>query len=273
MSILICPVCGNDLSISGNSYTCRKNHCFDIAKSGYVNLLLSKHIGKTIHGDNKLMVQARRIFLEKGYYSPLRDELCSMVRRNFSGGVILDAGCGEGYYTSAIYEDLRQADVTLEMYGIDISKIAVEMAAKRKKEIVYSTASVFHIPVRDSSCNMTVTLFAPYCGNEFRRVLVPGGTLIMAIPSEDHLWEMKQAIYDIPYKNQVKPYELEGFRLAEKKRITYKAALVSREDIHSLFTMTPYYYRTAAAQKERLKQFDRLETTMDFELLAYKNSK
>lgn len=273
MSILICPVCGNDLNISGNSYICRKNHCFDIAKSGYVNLLLSNHIGKTVHGDNKLMVQARRVFLEKGYYSPLRDELCAMVVRNFSGGVILDAGCGEGYYTSAIYECLHQADATPEMYGIDISKIAVEMAAKRKKEIVYSTASVFHIPVHDSSCDMAVTLFAPYCGEEFRRVLVPGGTLIMAIPSENHLWEMKRAIYDIPYKNQVKPYDLEGFRLAEKKRITYKTALLSREDIQSLFTMTPYYYRTAVGQKERLKQFDRLETTMDFELLAYKNSK
>ncbi len=269
MGTLICPVCGNDLNASGNSYICRNNHCFDIAKSGYVNLLLSKHIGKTTHGDNKLMLQARRNFLEKGYYSALRDELCSMVSRNFGGGVILDAGCGEGYYTSAVYDALRQAEIPVEMYGIDISKIAVEMAAKRKKDITYSTASVFHIPVRDESCNMVITLFAPYCGEEFRRVLVPDGILIMAIPSEDHLWEMKQAIYDIPYKNQVKPYELDGFRLVEKKRITYRAELESREDIQSLFAMTPYYYRTAVGQKERLGQFDRLETTMDFELLFY----
>lgn len=273
MSILICPVCGNDLDISENSYICRNNHCFDIAKSGYVNLLLSKHSGKSIHGDNKLMLQARRNFLEKGYYSLLRDELCAIVKRNFSGGVILDAGCGEGYYTSAVYEALRQAEVPVDIYGIDISKIAVEMAAKRKKNITYSTASVFHIPVHDNGCDMTITLFAPYCGEEFRRVLVPGGILIMAIPSKDHLWEMKQAIYDIPYKNQVNPYELDGFRLVEKKHITYRAALGSREDIQSLFAMTPYYYRTAVGQKERLKQFDRLETTMDFELLAYINSK
>lgn len=271
MSILVCPVCGNDLNISGNSYICGKNHCFDIAKSGYVNLLLSKHIGKNVHGDNKFMVHARRDFLEKGYYTPLRDELCAMVGINFGGGVILDAGCGEGYYTSAISDYLQRSEIQVEMYGIDISKIAVEMAAKRKNKITYSAASVFHIPVGDGTCDMVVTLFAPYCGEEFRRVLVPGGTLIMAIPSENHLWEMKQAIYDIPYKNQVKPYELEGFRLAEKKRITYRIALESQEDIQSLFAMTPYYYRTAVNQKERLGRLDRLETTVDFELLAYRN--
>lgn len=270
MSILICPVCGKKLEFSEKSYVCSGRHCFDISRSGYVNLLLSRHIGKTVHGDNKLMVQARRDFLEKGYYSPLRNELCAMVRRNFRGGVILDSGCGEGYYTSAIYDELKQSGIAAEIYGIDISKIAVEMAAKRKKEIVYSAASVFHIPVSDGACDIVVTLFAPYCGEEFQRILTPDGILIMAIPSENHLWEMKQAIYDIPYKNQVKPYELEGFCLVENKRITYQIALESQDDIQSLFSMTPYYYRTAASQKERLGQLDRLETTVDFELLAYR---
>lgn len=271
MSILICPVCGKKLDLSGKSYICPERHCFDIAKSGYVNLLLSKHAGKTVHGDNKLMVQARRNFLEGGYYSPLRDELCTMVMRNFRGGIILDAGCGEGYYTTAISAKLNQSEIAAKMYGIDISKIAVEMAAKRRDNIVYSTASVFHIPVCGNSCDMIVTLFAPYCGEEFRRILKPDGIMIMAIPSEEHLWEMKQAIYDIPYKNKVKPYDLEGFRLVENKRITYRIKLRSQEDIQSLFSMTPYFYRTAADQKRRLERFDDLETTVDFELLAYRN--
>ncbi len=270
MSILTCPVCGKNLGFSGKTYTCPERHSFDISKSGYVNLLLSKHIGRTVHGDNKLMLQARRTFLEKGYYSPLREELCGMVQRYFRSGAILDAGCGEGYYTSAIYGQLEQSEIAAEIYGIDISKIAVEMAAKRRNNITYAAASVFHIPVEDSSCSMIVTLFAPYCGEEFRRILAPDGMMIMAIPSENHLWEMKRAIYDMPYKNQVKPYELEGFRLEEKKRISYRITLESQEDIQSLFSMTPYYYRTAASQKERLSSLDRLETMVDFELLAYR---
>lgn len=266
MSILTCPVCGERLEISGKSYHCTKNHSFDIAKSGYVNLLLSRHMGKSVHGDNKLMVQARRDFLNKGFYAPLKDALCDAVSRYFSGGVILDAGCGEGYYTSAIAETAPDADI----YGIDISKTAAEYAAKRCKSVSFAAASVFHIPAEESACDMLVTLFSPYCGEEFRRVLRDGGVMIMAIPSVDHLWELKQAVYDTPYKNEVKPYELEGFVLAEKRRISYRICLASQEDIQSLFSMTPYYYRTGKTQQERLAALDRLETQVDFELLVYK---
>lgn len=266
MSIFICPVCGENLEISGKSYGCPNHHSFDIAKSGYVNLLLSKHIGKTVHGDNKLMVQARRNFLEKGYYAPLREAVCkAVVKYSGSGDVILDAGCGEGYYTSAIAETVPKA----EIYGIDISKIAVEYAAKRCRRASFAAASVFHIPLADSSCNTLVTLFAPYCGEEFRRVLRNGGAMIMAIPSELHLWELKQAIYDTPYKNAVKPYDLEGFELAEKRRISYKICIDTPEDIQSLFSMTPYYYRTGKTERERLEALGTLETQVDFELLVY----
>lgn len=264
MGILICPVCSQRLSVSGKTYTCQAKHSFDIAKSGYVNLLLSKHAGKTVHGDNRLMVQARRDFLEKGYYSPLRDALCEKI----CDGIILDAGCGEGYYTAAISDALNNS----EIYGIDISKTAVEFAAKRKKNITLATASVFHIPVADSSCDSLVTIFSPYCSNEFQRVLKRGGAMFMAIPSEMHLWELKKAVYDTPYKNEVKPYELEGFELDAKKRITYRFQLDNQQDIQSLFSMTPYYYRTGKIQQERLAALDSLEVTADFELLTYRRT-
>ena len=111
---------------------------------------------------------------------------------------------------------------------------------------------------------MLITLFAPYCGEEFRRVLGDGGVMIRAIPSTDHLWELKQKIYDIPYKNEVKPYELEGFGLIDKKHIKYDMELDSQEDIDALFSMTPYYYRTGREQQERLAGLGQLQ---DFELL------
>ncbi|MBR6967163.1 MAG: methyltransferase domain-containing protein [Ruminococcus sp.] len=269
MSIFICPVCGEKLEINGNAYVCQKRHSFDIARSGYVNLLLSKHMGKTVHGDNKLMVQARRRFLDKGYYKPLCDALCEAAAAHFSGKVLLDAGCGEGYYTTAIFDCFDKADIAAEMYGIDISKAAVECAAKRCGGISFAAASVFHIPAGDSTCDMLVTLFAPYCGSEYRRVLKKSGIMIMAIPSEEHLWELKQAVYDTPYKNEVKPYELEGFELIGKKHITYDMELTSREDIEALFAMTPYYYRTSPQQRDRLAGYDSLRTKADFELLIY----
>ena len=272
MSIFICPVCGGNLDISGNTYICPNRHSFDRARSGYVNLLLSKHMGKAVHGDNKLMVQARRSFLDKGFYSPLRDALCKAVSSHFEGRTLLDAGCGEGYYTSAIFGQLKQLNIAAGVCGIDISKTAVEYCAKRCKGAELAVASVFHIPAADSSCDMLVTLFAPYSGDEFRRVLRKNGTMIMAIPSADHLWELKQAIYDTPYRNEVRPYELEGFTLVEKQRITYDMELDSQEDINALFSMTPYYYRTGREQQERLAALGDIKTKADFELLVYRNN-
>ncbi|MBR1823205.1 MAG: methyltransferase domain-containing protein [Ruminococcus sp.] len=272
MSVLICPVCGEILDNNGRGLVCPKRHSFDLARSGYVNLLLSKHIGKTVHGDNKLMVRARRDFLEKGYYSPLKNMLCDKAVEYFKGGVILDAGCGEGYYTSAIFDKLKSANIAAEMYGIDISKTAVEFAAKRGTDIFFAAASVFHIPFADSSCDMLVTMFAPYCGGEYLRVLKKGGIMVMAIPSENHLWELKKAIYETPYKNQVKPYELDGFTLADKVRITYDMELGSQEDVQSLFSMTPYFYRTSPTQKERLAKICSICTKADFELLIYRKN-
>ena len=94
----------------------------------------------------------------------------------------------------------------------------------------------------------------------------------MAIPSENHLWELKKAVYDTPYKNEVRPYELDGFVFIDKKRITYKFRLESQQDIQSLFSMTPYYYRTGKIQQEKLSSLESLETTADFELLTYRRS-
>ena len=270
MSILICPVCREKLDLSGNSCVCRNNHSFDLAKSGYVNLLLSKHIGKTIHGDNKLMVQARREFLEKGYYAPLKDALCEAALKHLDGDIILDAGCGEGYYTSAIYDKFEQTQKSVSIYGIDISKIAIEAAAKRKKNITFAVASVFHIPVQSGSCDMLVTMFSPYCSEEYSRVLRKDGIMMMAVPSTEHLWELKKAIYDEPYLNEVKPFELDKFDLVGHEHIAYNMELISQQDVQSLFSMTPYYYRTGREQQMRLEQICSICTKADFELLIYR---
>ena len=70
MPELMCPVCGQPLILEGKTYRCETGHCFDCAKSGYVNLLPPAPSGKR-HGDDKLMVKARTDFLDKGYYDPL----------------------------------------------------------------------------------------------------------------------------------------------------------------------------------------------------------
>lgn len=262
--MFICPVCKNELNKTGNSLVCRNGHCFDAAKSGYVNLLLKSNGGN--HGDNKLMVNARRNFLDKGYYEPLRNTVTQMCREfSRKGDVIVDCGCGEGYYTAAIAEALPDRTVC----GFDISKDAVTVASKRSKAVEYAVASSFDIPLPDGCADAVTEIFSPHCEKEFLRILKPGGRMIMVIPLENHLYELKQAVYDEAYKNEPSDLKKDGFRLLKCERVEYTADITEAEDIKNLFTMTPYYYKTGVKEQARLNALRQISVTFAFAVLCY----
>ena len=267
--IWACPVCGRPLMETQKSLICEKRHCFDKARSGYVNLLPVKQKHAKFPGDNPDMIRARRDFLNRGYYQHLQSALCEGVKNHLpENGVLLDAGCGEGYYTKQIRET-----VACECYGVDISKTAADFAARSDKITHYAVGSVFHLPVHDQSCDMLVSVFAPYCGTEFLRVLKPGAYFIMVIPAGKHLWELKQAVYDKPYENQVKDYPLEGFAFLEKISSEKQTFLDNQQDIQNLFQMTPYAYRTGASERERLQSLTSLTVQTAFEILIYQKER
>lgn len=273
--MLICPLCRRPLSLEGTSYRCGGGHSFDCARSGYVHLLPAGRKHAKTPGDNRLMVEARHRFLDKGYYRPLADTVCRLAaerleRLGRAQPVVLDAGCGEGYYTSLLYDALCARGMAPELVGVDISKIAMDKAARRNRAVTCAVASVFHLPVADESCDLLCSLFAPYCGEEYRRILRRGGCMLLAIPGELHLWELKQAVYDRPYKNQVKDYALEGFALEQREEVGGLLHLTEAEDIENLFKMTPYYYKTGREEQERLLALRKLTTHMAFEVLLYR---
>lgn len=270
-SLFVCSVCKKELTVNGKNYRCQNNHSFDAARSGYINLLTSDRMNKKNPGDNKLMVNARSRFLDSGYYSHLRDCLSAAVSEVAeNGSILLDAGCGEGYYTSGIYENAYKNNIELKAAGIDISKFAADKAAKRIKNIEFAVASVFHIPFADNSCDILVNVFAPLCLEEYMRVLRVGGYMIMAIPGKMHLWELKQAVYEKPYKNNPKDEEIEGFEFVRKLLAKKTILLKSNEDIIDLFAMTPYFYNTKPEDREKLTLLDKLETQTEFEVLIYR---
>ena len=213
------------------------------------------------------MVSARRTFLHKGYYDVLATALCDTVKKYIrNGDVLLDAGCGEGYYTAKVAGALAGG---AEIIGLDISKFAVEAAAKAKCWAALAVASIFHMPIAENSCDMLMSLFAPYCAEEFTRVLKPRGIMLMVIPAERHLWQLKQAIYDTPYLNEVQDYALEGFSFLEAVKIADTITIDNNEDIMSLFSMTPYYYRTDLNGMQRARALTSLTTEIAFEILVY----
>lgn len=275
----MCPICNSPLFQQDKSYYCEKRHCYDIAKSGYVNLLQSDKMNSKIPGDNKQMVDTRNHFLNKGYYSSLCDKLCEVIAE-LSQTIatkplcLADVGCGEGYYTNHMAMTLAENNQSCEILGIDISKFALELAGKFAKthqllNVHYGVGSVFRLPIADQACDIVTELFAPYCGEEFHRILKPNGYMILVIPAKNHLFELKQAIYENPYKNEIKPYELEGFQLIKKHEVTKTILLEENKDIQNLFHMTPYAYKTSIEDTQKLEQLCSLSTTISFEILCY----
>ena len=274
-TIWMCPVCGKRLYEGETlSLQCENRHNFDRAKKGALYLLPSNRKNAGNSGDNPEMVQARRKFLQKGYYSHLLETICMALDEYFpTKGTLLDAGCGEGYYTKGMRMHLEKQGISANFYGVDISKTASNYASKADSLIKYAVASVFHLPVLNQSCDMVVSIFAPYCGEEFQRVLQQDGFFVMVIPSAKHLWELKKAIYDKPYENEVKDYSLDGFQFVRKYECQKDIFLDNHEDIQALFEMTPYAYRTSPKEKERLSGLDSLTTETAFEVLVYQKER
>ena len=269
------PVCQTPVTTTEDGGVCRKGHRFDRARSGYMHLLPANRKHAKNPGDDKLMVDARRKFLDKGYYRPLADTVSRLAGEWLANlphqtPCVLDAGCGEGYYTTLLYDALCQRGLEPDILGVDISKLALDKAAKRQKAIFYVVASVFHLPVPDACCDLLCSLFSPYCSEEYQRVIRPGGAMLLVIPGENHLWELKQAIYERPYKNQVKPFALEGFTLLDHMQVHDTIYLAEHNDIENLFKMTPYYYKTSEQDQARLLGRGELTTQIEFEVLLYR---
>lgn len=112
-------------------WVCPQGHTFDIAAKGYVNLLMSNSSGAKRHGDDRLMINARRDFLSKGFYEPLREAVYEALSADFPrGGTLLDAGCGECWYTSYFKSRLGESGLEPQVLGVDISKYALEKHRK-----------------------------------------------------------------------------------------------------------------------------------------------
>lgn len=252
MGILICPVCGNELSRDGNRLCCKNGHSFDIAKEGYVNLLTGSKSGNKT-GDSKESARARHEFLQKRYFSFLKDEISKKLN-----GTVLDICCGEGYYD----------DYSGELYGFDLSKEMARLAAKRKNGGHYFVANLKAIPIKSESIDTAIHIFAPFNDGEFARVLKSSGRLYSVVPAPDHLFELKKLIYDTPYFNDENYPDGENLRLILKQKIS-RTVNIPREDLRTLFSMTPYFYRTSEKDKEKINSVDSLKTTLSFTILEY----
>ena len=270
-----CPLCRAPLHLddSGHSLRCEgtaKSHCFDIASGGYVNLISGRASG----GDSREAVRARTAFLEKDYYAPISDAVIDALRDK--GGIVntstvLDAGCGDGYYLNRALRVIGCCGL-----GFDLSKFAVDHAAKTARRnglaerSFYAVASVFDLPVAAESADAVINLFAPCVEREYCRVLKPGGLLVVVGSGEDHLYELKQAVYDEVYRNDIRADLPTHLPLIGHRKVDFTVSLNQSADIESLFSMTPYYYRTSAEGFRRLHELTELTTRAQADIYIYR---
>lgn len=271
MSQFCCPLCGDVLTETRSGLRCPAGHCFDRAKEGYVNLLPVNRKHSKAPGDDKGMVAARRAFLEKGWYAPLREALAALaVELTGPAPAVLDAGCGEGYYTGGVREALLEAGKAPEVAGVDISKAALQRAGKRYPGIEFAVASAYRLPAADGSVDLLLNVFSPLAIEEFRRVLKPGGVYLYVVPGARHLWELKEVLYERPYPNEEKETPYEGFAYDRIVPVDYTIHLPGQEDIHALFQMTPYYWKTPKEGAERLARLKELDCRIGFQVHVFR---
>lgn len=258
--MLRCPVCLHPLIKEDNAYRCENKHLFDCAKEGYVNLSLSQK--QRDRGDNKKMVDARHAFLQKGSYRKL--QACVLeVLEELDFDVLLDAGCGEGYYTHAIYQAFNASII-----AIDLSKSALKKCA-RETGILSVLSSLAKLPLFDQSVDVFLSIFSPYALDEAKRVLKNGGYFIRVKPGVNHLLELKENLYDSIRLNPDDLIDDSKLKLIQRKTVE-DSVLLKQDELSDLLYMTPYAYKAHPAKIEALLKLEQLRISFLFILEIYR---
>ncbi len=269
--LLTCPVCHTVLSKSDQSLKCGQQHSFDLAKEGYVNLLLKK-----LPGDTREMLLARRAFLEGGYYRPLSDTLNQLVATHLDDTPvnILDAGCGEGYYLGRLQHALaqRQSQQAGCYIGVDISKEAVRMAAKHYRDVLFVVANLKErLVFADQTFNVMLNVFAPRNAQEYARVIVPGGVLIVVIPGPAHLLQLRSTLHLLSIEEDKQQHVIEQFAdqfdLTMIMPVTYEQHL-TKPEIALAVMMTPNYWHLSDQTRQAMEELTELQTQVAFTCLV-----
>jgi len=273
-SLWLCPVCKQSLLHLDNSLRCDNGHLFDIAKEGYINLLLSHQRNSNNPGDNREMVIGRREFLNQGHYQPLAEFISGLILQHTakdSAIALLDIGCGEGFYTTFLANAIKENKIQW-IGGIDISKEAIKQAAKRRHpEVDFAVASNINIPIADNALSMVTEIFAPDCPQEIARILKKDGLFIHVTPGEDHLFSLREMVYDTPQKHQLKPMTDPSFTLLEQHHLRFELNLGNSTDVGNLLRMTPYYWQLDESRQQQILSTEALSTEASFVITVYQN--
>lgn len=183
VELLSCPACAAPMFRADTVVGCPTGHRFDIARQGHLNLLQR---AAPLNADTPQMVAARARFLDAGHYRAISD---AVLRQVSSARRIIEVGAGTGHHLARV---LDQLPATTGL-AVDISTAAARKAAKAHPRMAAVVADTWQrLPLRDGSVDAVLCIFAPRNAAEFRRVLSPGGVVVVVSPNPGHLAQFRE---------------------------------------------------------------------------------
>jgi 23S rRNA (guanine745-N1)-methyltransferase len=196
-SVLACSVrgCGLPLDRDAHAFVCSRGHSYDVARSGYVNLLQPQDRRSRAAGDSADALDARARLLEAGVGRALLDAVVERASRlDFrEGAPVVDLGFGGG---DALGELARRRTITA--IGIDLSTAAATVAARRFPSMTWVVANADRtLPLVDGGVELALSINARRNPAECARVLSRAGYLLAAIPAADDLVELREIVQGV----------------------------------------------------------------------------
>jgi 23S rRNA (guanine745-N1)-methyltransferase len=255
--MLLCPVreCHLALAREERRVVCANGHSFDVARSGYINLLQPQDRRSKQPGDTTEAVAGRRRMHDLGVTEPLLVAIGNMAGAT-PEDIVLDAGCGDGFYLGSLAREMG-----FDAHGVDISTAAIDAAARRYPQCEWIVANADRfVPYADRSFSLVLSITARMNSGEFKRVLRDDGRLLIAIPAPDDLIELRGAGRD-RVERTVDTFA-HDFRLADQKRVTTSVELDAdavRDVLHSIY------------RPMRTKEPEAMRMTFSLDLLLFQH--
>lgn len=265
---LLCPVagCRRALTRTRGGLACARAHSFDVARSGYVNLLLPQDRRSRNPGDAPATVAARLRIQARGCETSLTDAITDFLTVG-AGDAVLDVGCGPGHHLAAIV-----ARFGCEGHGLDISVPAIDAAARLRPELHWVVANADRfLPYADGSFRAVTSITARRHPAEFRRVLRDDGRLLLVVPGPDDLVELREAVLGRGLRRDRVEAAVAafapGFTLERHERLR----LVARLDAEAVHDVMAGSYRAGrASRRARLAAVGPLDVTLSRDALLFR---
>ncbi|TFB99322.1 hypothetical protein E3O42_13820 [Cryobacterium adonitolivorans] len=264
---------------------CSNGHRFDTNRRGFASLIVGS---RKLIGDSAAMLDARDTFLERGWYTELRDALGALVAAE-SPLRVIDIGCGTGYYLRGVLAAIaasRRSPDSPPVQAPGVGALAMDLSAAAVARTVRAglidpdssthglVADVWSpLPVRDGAADVAINVFAPRNPAEFHRILAPGALLAVVVPHPGHLQELRAAglaldVHGNKTDDLVAGLKF-GFHLESTEDLS-RVLLLSPGDVAALIGMGPSSHH--APTTDPADRSGSTEVTVAFRLLGFRRT-